>query len=447
MLALTAVGLCSLTATRAVEPSSVVTEPLRALVAETKSPSQERRWHVSVSQPYLSYRQRLQSDVVVVVPASETSAAKLAPHFELSILVRDKETHTPLANHSIVAYTTRSLPRRGEVRITDQTDLMMTASVLLLPGEYLFEIRLQDRANAWTDTLNRFLSVRPLKKDVLRDASANLPNVEFVLRDQRSPYEYLAGDKFRLFLPLKTRRTIHIDLVVNCCVPASVLSTLDVLSQIQIQNGAFSVRVLDLFQAKIIFEQNGFTRINASSLLASLEAAQPAAYVYDMPPSDQHHPELFRDVLNVLLQSSAIQNYEREAAGRSENDRIWIVVVLSRPTPVQQEAVASPIRCAERCPDRVFYLRHISEPDLDFERQIQHQSVFTDPVSSGPIFYDPVNSLGLPRGHFVDTFDEARDGLPKIMRLMNLRILRVNSPTDLRKAVQRILDEVERLGN
>ena len=86
---------------------------------------------------------------------------------------------------------------------------------LVLPGEYTVGMVLYERVSGQRSVTLRKLKVRALPGDRLAEITRNLPPVEFFLRSVGEGSEVLGDLHSRLWMPLATRRPLHIELLVN----------------------------------------------------------------------------------------------------------------------------------------------------------------------------------------------------------------------------------------
>ena len=161
----------------------------------------------------------------------------------------------------------------GEVQLKEMTttikkaDLTYAHSLLILPGDYLVAMAVFDSETGEHGMLRKTIRVLPLKDDPLPEAWQGLPPVEFLESTDRPDIWFQPTLKGRLHLPLETRPPARIELLVilpgergsgeyHNRMMERLVSSLKVLSQMDMRNGSLSAAVLDLTRRRVSYEQS-----------------------------------------------------------------------------------------------------------------------------------------------------------------------------------------------
>lgn len=401
--------------------------------SDTNSAKKNKRipWSIRVSQPYLSFHQRLQVDFQATIPAKALSGLGETVELVFVVKLSDYRNRNLLDERKVIAHGTFGMPRRGQLRLTPEREIICTLSALLLPGEYWAEISLEDADKETYRTTKQKVRVKSISRDPLLEAWRNLPPVEFLRRFQEiSFYAYEEADS-KLFLTIPTVELVRVDILAVCCDRATV-GTLGALSSIQVSNGFLAIRLLEPSTRTVLFAQENRSELAWQQFRAAIKNAEriPAGALwphFQDPPA----PTLLRIALTGHLDGTISQNRSVNAFGRSVQSKSTpghtrrIAIVLSSPLDFASGSDLTPI-LAENSPyDRVYYLQillaHVNYSPSDiFEARTRGE---------------------WPRHELAPGTIAQSDHLTQIMQKLNLRVIPIQFPIELRRAVATILKE------
>ncbi len=296
--------------------------------------------------------------------------------------------------------------------------------LLVLPGDYSLVVGLFDRATNEHNLTRVPLRVAPLRDDPLPLAFRNLPQLEFL-----GPTEGLEDDfrpelASRLWLPVETRRPVHVEVVVNFSPSEQyiglrrisrsnvsvMLAALETLSQLEILNGTLALTGLDLLRQQVVFEQNDVHQVDWPRLRQGIEKMDASTVSVHELTRRKSNAAFFRKFLAGRLagtrppaRADGSSANGRDHSAERPADPLQVFLIVSNAVLFAPGADLSPLPSAGGCGCRVYYLRY---------------ELFRDNMW---------------------------DDLNKLMRPLEPRRLFVRSPRDFRNALARILAELREL--
>lgn len=343
-------------------------------------------WSINVSSPRLSILQRLTVEFRVKVPAK--ALYLLGPTYQLFLDIRLKPAGADawLEEHQIAG--TRLLERMPR-----ENYLEFSMHALVLPGNYTVGFILFDGVSGMRSVATRTLNVRPRSSDPLPEITRNLPPVEFFQRGVDQERESLPETKSRLWLPVVTRRPVHIELLVNFAAPeptagpptlsgpmvsaernaktlraqhqrgvSRMLGVLKVFSQMEIPNGSLHITALDIVRRNVFFEQDAGGELDWPRLQAALGKLNPLSIPVQALEGRRQNAAFFREVLQHRFPPPAPMashggNGGSDAAPSSP-EPLRVFIVISSPVVFARGADLAPAVFPRGADYRVYHLQY-----------------------------------------------------------------------------------------
>lgn len=386
-------------------------------------------WSAGISTPQLAIIQRFV--VQFRVQISSRALNQLGPSYQLFLEVRLKPAGAKQwLNEREIAGTRvmQRMPKGKEIAISMQA--------LVLPGEYTVGMVLYDRISGQRSVALRKLKVRPLAGDRLPEISRNLPKVEFFQRSAGEGRESLGELHSRLWMPLATRRPLHIELLVNMAAPepsrsatnpfaysernisarhqmnlARMLGIVKVLSQLELSNGSLHITALDILRRTVLFEQDAGNGLDWPRLRAALTQVNPLSIPVQALEGRRSNAAFFRTELERRLPPAPAEPPGTNGTnGHGSNGKssaaeapLYVVIVVSSPAIFERGADLTPVQPPPGAHLRAYYLQY----------QLNSNNIWDD--------------------------------LPRVLRPMEPRRFDLQSPEEFRRALARILDELRAL--
>jgi hypothetical protein len=389
-----------------------------------EGPSEQIPWKVQMLPGKLSLHQRLEASIEVHVPGSELLKRPHEGHLVLLVQVTD-EAGNQYRNHGFL----EAKDFRPEVA---RADVVFSWQAFVLPGRYDVAVGLFDKETEEHNFSRSTWHVERMKNDPLPGAWQELPSVEFWAPEARDLDQLYRSDMDgRLHLPIIPSKPIHLEILADLTPSeafagnqklyenylAGALPMLKALSQIRTPTGSPDVAALDLYQAKIIFEQQAATELDWPRLKAAL-APDKGAAVIDVKALQQrnHSPVFLRDEI-----------IRRLAAPGKAGNPLLVYIVIGQNTNAYTFPRLPSIVEGEHCV--VFYL--------------QYGTYDTVPIGRVPRRMD----VGGAYEHLIDPsvlFGDASK-VSKMLQPIPVHIFQVYSPETFRQALARILQEISRM--
>ncbi len=353
-------------------------------------------WTVTVRPARLRMDQRVELFYSVRIKAKELNRA--GKDHELFLISRVSSLDGEWLNETEIMHHSfdEELPKNVEI--------VFSARFSAQPGEYLLWIVLYDRKTGNHSLEKRRIKVPEFKNDPLPDLYRRMPLVEFPeVSDEDRSTAYARNE---LWLPVTNRQPIRVELISMLSPPEhwagrgrairvhndNTVGALVALSQMDIREGSLSITGLDLTRRRISFEQRDLEHVDWPSLLDALKEAQSPAIPAEALQGSRSNGAFFRDFLNQQLTSD-----------NSEVDPLRVIIVVSSPLLFERGSDLNPIQLEGDCRCRIYHLRF--------------------------------------RLNINDVFDQ----LEKLMKPLRPRTFNVTSPSDLRKALAEITQELSEL--
>jgi hypothetical protein len=384
---------------------------------------QQIPWRLTVAKTSLGFHQRPQVEIEVVVSAA--SLLRTGGQHDLVLFVRVFDARTSHQMGEIVLRVPAivGMPRRGQARLSPGREIVFKVPVMLMPGNYTLGIVLWDRVTGRLSIARKPVTVKPLKNDPLPLAWRNLPPVEFLVPagDIDLDTYYGPSGVSRLNLGLNTTRRLNVELVGNHGDAIVFLPLLRVLSELHIPNGSLRVSILDLRKRQIIFQQDQVKELDWPRLRSALDEVTTEGFSLECGKCPIESARFFRDFLAAQVCSSSGQVDQIVPTGQPGNqasDNPVRVLILLTPLTKFEPGWKQHLSPHEQCrakPVRVFQILYYP-----------------------PLNWDPTAPSGemIPSG----TFNE----WASFFEGQNLRVFRVFTPADLRKALAAIISDISK---
>lgn len=396
--------------------------PFDKWIAETKHI--ELPWSISISSARLSILQRLVVEFRVKVPSK--ALYLLGPTYQLFLDVRLKPAGGAWLNTHDITGT------RLHERLPKENYLEFSLQALVQPGEYTVGFILFDRISGLRSVALRKLTVRPLNSDPLPEISRDLPVVEFFQRGVDEDREALPELHSRLWIPLSTRRPVHIELLVNFAPPepgppmpgnparyernlrtlhqrnvARMLGIIKVLSQMELANGSLHITAFDLHRRNVLFEQDTRGELDWPRLRTALAQINPLSIPVQALEGRKQNAAFLRELLQHRLPPPAVAPVHAGNGGNGGSDAqasaaepLRVFLVVSSPVIFERGADLSPVVPPHGDDFRVYHLQYR--------------------VSAANLW----------------------DDLPRVLRELAPRRFELQTPDEFRRALARILAEL-----
>ncbi len=393
-------------------------------------------WQITFSPPQLWWDQRVEVSVEVYVSGNDLANRGSEHEFVLVMRLLDAHTKIDLGRATNRARTTEGLPHRGQVRMGRERTLFMELRAYVLPGDYKADILLFDQLTGDRNVTHRQFRVTPIKRDPLPEAFRNLPRVEFWGGVSSLDTLYAPHITSRLWLPIKSRRSLKIDVVAESENPRMMLGLLKVFSQLEVANGTLRITMVDLHRGRVLFDQEDVHQLDWPHLrqaFQSFEQAPKEKFEGDFNSRiPKHTAEFLRNLLAERMTTSVQQRAEIEQRkGREQEGNpcteggARIVILLFQVMYFSRGADLSPISLESKCKPAVFHL-FLSE----FPMQFETHEIGEEPGTIGCCF--PVRKY-------------VPDELDRMLEKVRPHLLMADTIEKMRKALAVILTESSRL--
>ncbi|HXJ38070.1 MAG TPA: hypothetical protein VNH18_02260 [Bryobacteraceae bacterium] len=222
------------------------------------------KWSVETPPPELSTHQRLLIRAVIRIDGRELEKRRGEGEFVVLLQTTDSAGQVWQIHTSVDLATMQPYMQNR--------DLYITHYAFVLPGDYTLAIAVCDSRTLEHSLVTHRVHVDPVKDEPLPHAFDGLPTVEYVPPIDGTPdVWYLPGLEARLNLPVKTKRRVRLQVLVNAT-PSErsmgsaaalrrnmslLIPALKVFSNLELSNGSVEVALLDLAHRKVVFEQEG----------------------------------------------------------------------------------------------------------------------------------------------------------------------------------------------
>jgi hypothetical protein len=369
----------------------------------------------------LSAHQRLIALIQIDVPVSELLKRKEDDQITFLVAVRNGQ--------GVSARNFGLLDMNNFKREMKGSDVEFSWIAFAVPGQYEVSLAMWDKKSGEHNFLTRLFHVDAYKNDPLPDMWRNSNAFEF-WPENSDEREYLFHPDVQdpLYLPLKTKRPIDLELLLDLTPAAEifrgnvsyytrylygVVPMFKVFSQIDILNGSHEAAALDLVHKRVSFDQNGGNDLDWGEFSKTLlpENNPGTVSVKDLQDRKQS-PVFLREQIVHRLNDPAIQ---RATQGEKP---LHVFVVIGAPMDMYSFPQLPAIETGNEGDCLIYYLQFNF-----FER--------------------PVNARRRRFNHFEgEDITGAVGNMEKVLKPLKVRTFQVRTADDMRRALAKIMEEL-----
>jgi hypothetical protein len=373
------------------------------------------RWSIRIFPARLSQNQRLEEYIWI-----EVDSAELLNRHERDQLIAFLE----IRDQSNRVYRTQCpLNLEKGTAPTEQRSVRSVQLAYVLPGDYVLTAAVYDTVSKQHNLKQMRWRVPELVHDPLPGAWRDLPAVDFSGQIVDNPP--------RLYLPVKSRRPVHIELVVNEGIYPDTISRLIpqlfAISQMEVLYGSMNVTLLDLDRQKVRFSQEVGSNLNWRRLLSAMNASNSNRVDARVLEHSKEAAQFFVSEVRKRLERS------------ESDDRERVVIVLSAPRRLPRGEDLRPIQATLQTGSRVFYVRSYPPPYGPGE--------LLPPYPVEPHLNDdhegPANTPTYSEAHLRrQRIEGSADSLEPTLKPLAPHVFNVTTPEQFRNALAKIMTEI-----
>ncbi len=398
----------------------IAATPFHTWLATTPRP--QIPWKVEFLPLQLSYYQRITLRIRIQVPGKELLLRVSRGGFSSMIQATDGAGQI-YQDHTVLE------PQDLEKQVRKGT-LELIWNMLVVPGEYRVALALYDQSTGEYSFMEQLVTVPPLKDDPLPGAWSDSPSLQFFNPDKDQFKVFLATPPARLNLPLRTRRSLHLEVIVNLT-PAEnaaesltrythdlvvLLGALAAFTQLDLRNGSLRVETLDLSRRRVIFEQENVRELDWPRLQSAVGTMDPSRI--DVA-SLEHRGE---NAAFLALELQRRLDQAARAAASGEPAPLSVYIIVSSPTGLEPGTEPSPLALPEGSDCLVYYI----------------YGIYSEQFARSRAGRFPIRPYPRPR-------DDSRfgyDDIGKLLKPLKPRVFRSASPEEFRSALAKLIAEV-----
>jgi len=418
-------------------PSNIAPDPAFATIPFdqwiTERDQPHFQWSARISGGELASSQRLLARVEIQVDGNELLKRRGPGELVFFVQIQDSD-HRRFQSHGAIQL-------KDVTEAATKSNFVYTQGALVAPGDYRFELAVFDTQSGEHATTERTLHVAPLKSDPLPDSWLGLPVVEFLEGGAPPDMWFQPNLTGRLHLPLKARRPVRVEVLVNASPSAigprfrtgqvnnrslaDLLPVLKVISEVELSPGALNVSLVDLTRRQVLFTQDHVDPRNQAldwpRLRPALRQADPNKIDVRDLAHRQQNAQFFVEEVRRRIVSEGVPGADSDSPGPA-------LIVLSGPMQFASGEDLHQIELAQRLPGRVFYIRYHPLP----------LRMRTEPLATRRN-----RGLGFPQPGIV--VQEPPDALEPLLKPLQPRLFDVNNPEQFRRALAELMKEIARL--
>ncbi len=394
----------------------------------TGPPRADLRWFIHASPPALSRFERLSARFSIRVNGSEMQRRRGKGALLLIVQLQDSRGRNYETHHLLDL-------REPQYKSANHVDYAeWSAPAFLVPGDYQVTFAIADMTTGEHNLATRKLRVAPLPGDPLPDSWRNMQPVEFIQSMEPPDIWFLPEATARLWLPVVSKRPVHVDVLVNTSVSetsraaqrrpqqsvGSLLGALKVLAQLNIPDRRLDVALVDITRRRTTFTEDSVTELDWPRLKAALGVTNPGTI----------------DVGELKNRDQEVQFFLREIAARivapPGGPALRVLIVLSPPMAFPSAVNRTPIEPPAGAACLVFYIRY--------------QTVAGRAMSAAPWFARFTGTSSslevdrLQRGPML--YGGLQDELAQTVKPLHPHVFDIFTPRDFRNAIASILREI-----
>jgi hypothetical protein len=389
------------------------------------------KWSVRVSGGELANLQRLGARLDIQVDGEELVKRRGAGELVFFVQFSDA-AHRLYQSHAAIEL-------RQVTEAAAKSNFVYSQLAFVTPGDYRIAVAILDAGTGEHATAERTLHVSSLRGDPLPGAWQGLPTVEFTTAGDPPDVWFQPNLIGRLHLPLETRRPVRVEVLVNASrVPAAqsrgprptapgladLLPALNVISGVDLRQGALNVSLLDLTRRQVLFAQDRIDPRNRpldwNRLRPALLQAEPNKIDVRDLERRRENPQFFVKEIRrrMLAETEADPDSAKSRAGKPGP----ALIVLSGPVAFEPGDDVHPIERTQGLHGKVFFIRYNPRPAR---------------LPLGYTVGGRMRGFPNPRAGL-----EPIDQLEPLLKPLQPRIFDVYTPEQFRKALAEIMKEI-----
>jgi hypothetical protein len=394
-------------------------------------------WQVRMTADKLSIHQRLIATIQVQVPGPELLKRSQDEHIILLIQVSNGDGVSSRNFGLLELNNLKPEMKRSDVEFSWQA--------FAVPGQYEVSVALWDKKSGEHNFMHRLFHVDAYKNDPLPGMWKGLDAFEF-WSDKRDGPEYIfhSDVEGKPYLPLATKRPVQLDVIMDLTPSADIfrgnygnynryisaaVPVFKILSQINVTNGSHSEEVLDLVQRHIPFVQNDGKELDWPSLRKAImpDNGPGVVSVKDLK-NRQQSPVFLRDEIVRRLKDSP--------TGASKPLRVF--VLIGSPMDLYAFPSLPAIETGNEEDCLIYYLQF---DFFEHEQPKPHDQMRYSNRGFNRERNHDRDSDGFERGRFNGNVGNVE----KLLKPLKMRTFQVRSPDDVRHALAKIMEELDKL--
>lgn len=265
--------------------------------------------------------------------------------------------------------------------VSRDADVVFSGCLYFRPGTYTVWLAVHDATTGKHSLTRRKIRVTNLKDDPLPMLDSRLPAVRFPeFPDEKAELSRVLPDRW--FLPVANKRPLMVDVI--SLIPPAPPDVVALLAQMDLTDSSVSITALDVENQKVVYDGSAAGNFDFTSMLKAVETnfQDQTVHVTDL---QNRKRDYFRNFLKERIKNPA--------------GMFRVVILISGPFSLPRDVDTSPIKLEQNCECSIIHLR----------------------FSAGGV----------------------GDELEKILKFLNPRRFEIDSPLELRKAIARIVQQLE----
>jgi hypothetical protein len=390
---------------------------------QVDGPHQDLPWKVKMSADKLSFHQRLIALIQIDVPVSELLKRLHDEQITFLVAVRNGQGISA-RNYGLLDMANFKQEMKG-------SDVEFSWVAFAAPGQYEVSVAMWDKKSGEHNFMTHLFHVDAYKNDPLPEMWRGLDAFEF-WSDSRDPVEYLFHPDIegKLYLPLKTKRPIDLELLLDMTPSAEIyrgnvdyynryllaaVPMFRTFSQIDVLNGSRRAAALDFVHKKIPFEQTGGNDLDWMKFSKILVPENSPGTVSVKELQDRKQSPVFlREEIVRRLNDPASQ-------GRQRGEKpLHVFVLIGSPMDRYSFPQLPAIETGNEEDCLIYYLQF---------------NFFERPVSAGGRRHRIYRFEG-------DDITGAVGNVEKMLKPLKVRTFQVHSADEVRHALAKVMEEV-----
>ncbi|HEX4606393.1 MAG TPA: hypothetical protein VH724_20510 [Candidatus Angelobacter sp.] len=375
---------------------------------QAEGPREQVPWQVQMLAEKLSFHQRLIATIKVQVPGPELLKRS---HDERLLLLVEVRNGQGVSSRNYGLLELNNL--KPEMK---RSDVEFSWQAFAVPGQYEVAVALWDKKSGEHNFMHRLFHVDAYKGDPLPGMWRGLDAFEFWSTRRDGPeYMFHSDVEGHLYLPLKTKRPIHLEVLLDLTPSADIfrgnvgrynsylakaLPIFKLFSQITITNGSRGAAALDLVQRRTPFEQDDAKDLDWARLSKALAPDNSPGVV---SVKDLHN----RKQSPVYLREELVRRLgSPDSAGKQDERPVRVFIVVGT--------------------------------SMDFYSFPALPAIETGNEGDCVVYYVQIDIFEY------QGFNGGAGNVEKMLKPLKMRTFHVGSPDDVRQALAKVMDEMGR---